>query len=311
MSAFDLTKIARLIEKKGEKIIGLTVNELEAVRDGHIDLHPNIKDDKPLFKLSVVNNVVQPYRTPFEPKSGVFQPSQRVLKPRKAKVDIQIDPEAVQEKWLKKITTPGFEPRQLPYEEFFMAELVKKISTELNDITLFNGEFDAAGDEPSDVCDGFKKIIDDAITASELSNVVNTGAITVSNAVAKLKQIWKSLPSAWKRVETLMFVSYATAENYEENYATTRGAAPYNQSFEKAILEGSNGKCRIVRCGWLGDSGKVILAPFGNLVAGTDLLSDINRITTEVNHRYLDVMIEFTMGFQIADMDAIWVNDQD
>jgi hypothetical protein len=310
MSAFDLSKISRYIEDNNKKIIGLTLNGLEAVTEGHVELQPNIKDDKPLFKLAIVNNVVQPYRTAFEPKVGVFQPSERVLTPRPAKVDLRIDPQLVQDKWLKKITTPGFNPRELPFEAFFMAELVKKTQTEINDTTMFSGVYNPAGTGPVDVANGFQKIIADAITAGQLTNVIATGAITSANSLTKLKQIYKALPAAWKKVKVLMFCSYAQGENYDENYAATRQAAPYNQAYEKTILEGSNGNCTIVRCGWLGNSNRIIVQPYGNMVAGTDLLSDFNRITVDLDHRFLDVMIEFKIGFQISDTEAIWVNDQ-
>ena len=90
--AFDLSKVSKYLEKNSNQIIGMTLNSLDGVEQKHVTLYQNIKDEKELHKLKAVANVVQPYRVAFEPKNNVFQPSHRNLKPRRAKVDIQIDP---------------------------------------------------------------------------------------------------------------------------------------------------------------------------------------------------------------------------
>lgn len=308
--AFDLSKVTKYVESNSTKIITMALNSLDGIEKGQIGLYSNLKEDKPLHKLKLNGTVVQPYRVAFEPKNNLFQPSERMLSPKPAKVDIQIDPGQVQDEWLILVSKPGFDPRELPLEKFFMAELVRKIKQELNDITTYSGVYNAAGTGPVDVCNGFGKIIADAITAGDLTNVIATGAITSSNALAKFKQMWKALPTAWKGVPMKLLASYTNIENYDENYADTRGSSSYVKQFEQSILEASNGKCTLERASWIGTSGRTILTPEGNLFAGTDLLADINKITVQPSHRLLDVMIEFKICFQIADTDAIWTNDQ-
>jgi hypothetical protein len=227
------------------------------------------------------------------------------------KVDLVINPLEFRDTWLIKAMKAGVNAYDLPYEAFFMQQLALKLATEINHQSVFAGILNAAGNTTTDMATGFGKLIADEILASNLDNVVVTGAITAANAVAKLEAIAKALPPAYRKPDVMMkmYVSYAVHDFYLENYRATHGALNYNNGYIKNTLDGFE-NIEIVKAGWLNSSQRVILTPMENLVMGTDLLSDTNKIDIIPDIRALKMALQFVLCYQIADLESIWVSDQ-
>lgn len=168
------------------------------------------------------------------------------------------------------------------------------------------------------IFDGPGTIIASAITASDLTPI-STGAITSSNAVAQLKAMWRSAPVAHRNRGMKMFVSYDVFENYITDHNTkfgTGNSVSGNDLNEVnkhggVFLKESNRKCLIKPATWMGSSGRVIMSLDNNLIVGTDALSDFNGIGKKVEtlHGY-NTIAKYMLGFQIQDLEALYVNDQ-
>src|SRR5699024_10554417 len=118
--------------------------------------------------------------------------------------------------------------------------------------------------DPVDVNDGFLTIVAAEITALNLTPIV-TGAIDATNAVTKLKTMYRAIPTGYRRRNVKMYLSHDTYDAYCDNYQSIHGALPYNTKFEKLTLEGSGGKCELVPLSSMGDSGRVIISPMENM----------------------------------------------
>lgn len=168
------------------------------------------------------------------------------------------------------------------------------------------------------IFDGPGTIIASEITGSNITPI-STGAITNSNAVAQLKAMWRSAPVAHRNRGMIQFVSYNTFENYITDHNTRFGTgnAVSGNDLEEVnkyggvFLKESNRKCLIKPVTWMGTSGRVIQTFKDNLIVGMDQLSDTNKIgkTVETLHGYNSV-VKFMLGFQIQDLECLYVNDQ-
>lgn len=164
------------------------------------------------------------------------------------------------------------------------------------------------------VCDGPGTLIAKAITDGDLAPVV-TGAITSVNAVAKLRLVYAEAPVALRKKAMVMWVSYDVFDKYKDDYVTRYGEgnsiASGVMDTEKLFLFGSSRRCEIRPCTWMGDSQRIILTIADNFLMGTNQLSDMNSIgkTVDTLHGF-KAICKFLIGFQFADLEVLFVNDQ-
>ena len=191
----------------------------------------------------------------------------------------------------------------MPFEEFILDYLAGKVADELQMNTIWKGIYNAGGSTPVAIAHGFEKIIEDSITAGgafdvPAAQVTDVGVITASNAYDQALAVARKMPDALRQVESKMFMSWQTSDYYNDDYAGTIGANPYNSSFNKVSIHGTNAE--IVRTSGM-TNGKFLNTPMDNLYVGMDLESDINQINFQQNRRGIDVMIDFSIGMQVAD----------
>jgi hypothetical protein len=215
----------------------------------------------------------------------------------------------------------GSDPRNMvPFEQWLTREIAKNVASSVERI-IWNGTYNAAatpanGTDTLQVNDGFLKKVADAITATTITPVV-TGAITSSNAVAKLEAVWSALPNQLKKPGCKMYMSQSVYEFYNLNYRTLYGGVNYtdNTGFVKRFLELSGGYCQMIPIPAMGASQRVILDPVGLMHIGTDLESDFTRILTQENYRAMSLMVDAKIGVELVaeklgTVEYLVVNDQ-
>lgn len=160
--------------------------------------------------------------------------------------------------------------------------------------------------------DGPLTIIKKEITAGAHTNVVATGSITDSNALTKIEQIYNFMAVPHRNAGGVVWVSpidYACVLNhYRSMYPTHVN----NNNGDDTIYVFQGGKKWPIRMAtWLGTSRRVIFdVQNSNLIAGTNLatLPGVTK-TVETLHGY-DAVSKFLIGFQIADLEVLYTNDQ-
>lgn len=159
--------------------------------------------------------------------------------------------------------------------------------------------------------DGPAKIIADAITASQISPVI-TGAISTSNAGDRIQTMYDTMTVAHRNAGGHVKFSWDVYQKYLE---WEKAEFPYvnNQSMGDGIkyVYGSAKKWVIKPCTWMGTSQRIVFdVKNENLVVGTNLVNTPGVTNTVPKlHGYLSVA-KWLLGFQIADLEALYVNDQ-
>lgn len=172
------------------------------------------------------------------------------------------------------------------------------------------------------VVPGLKKVIEDEIIAGNLAEITIGVIDNATNyAHESILSMFRAADVSYKKSGIITHCSYTDWELLLDDLKTQ---FQYTVTDISRIMQNgmlplplTEGKCFVKPATWLGSSRRLINEPLStiagkgaNLHIGTDLMSDLNQIATKENLWTLEAGIKAVLGFQIADLDAIWVNDQ-
>jgi len=161
------------------------------------------------------------------------------------------------------------------------------------------------------ICVGFGKIIADAITNGDIlpSQIASTGAIDSANAYAQYISVWRKLPEVVRTKGGTILSSVTSYECLLDDYENK-----VSKNFEVVdgitYLAKTDRKAKILPVNWLSGKGRVIGTADGNFWMGTDQTSDMNALKVIEKMYQLQIGLTFMLGFQIADLEVLAVNDQ-
>lgn len=294
------------------------------VRDLYIGLktddwtvYDGVKDELPLPKLSIGELVVPGDNVNFTPKTNVIGLGARILKTRNWKVDLLIDPAALEKTWLGYVNALGSRSEAIPLEQFVIEDLIKRIQKDIRTRALYRGVYNAGGTASIDIVNGLLKLVTDEIAASNITPIA-TGAVTSANVVDKLLQVHDGLGQEYKDEMTVMPVNSTIFDWYSRKFSPIlntnligAGGAPVQNGLINEIrLEGTN--CMIKREVGLGTSQRLIITPAGNRVLGIDSMDDFTNFEFQRFNRTIKVLVDGKIGvnFNQVDNGALAVNDQ-
>lgn len=161
------------------------------------------------------------------------------------------------------------------------------------------------------LCVGFGKIIADEIAGGKLTPVA-TGAVDATNAYDKFTKLFRSHAEPVKLGNYGKVITYCSMTDYEcllDDYENK-----IKKNFEEVdgvVYLAKTNKVNIIKpVSFLSTNRRLISTLAGNLVAGTDELSDMNVIKVKEQMYHLDAGLAFMLGFQIADLEPLRVSDQ-
>lgn len=159
-------------------------------------------------------------------------------------------------------------------------------------------------------CTGIGTIIADEVAATSLP-VTNTGAITASNALDKVELIVDSMTVAHRKKGGVIRVSPLVYAHYlKQEKAVFPTALTQDMGDGKKYVYGQNKKWEIREASWMGISERIIATQFDNLVAGTNLTANPGLTkTVQTLHGYKSVA-KWLIGFEIADLECLYVNER-
>lgn len=161
------------------------------------------------------------------------------------------------------------------------------------------------------ICDGPGTIIAREITAGNLTPIV-TGAITDANALDKIELMYTGMTVAHQNAGGVVFVGPDVYRKYLNQERTKYGNTVSSPDFGdgKKYIYGTGKKWEIRQCSWMGSSQRIIMTQFENTQVGTNL-ADTPGITKSVEVLHgTDSVSKFLLGFQFADLENLYVNDQ-
>jgi len=163
------------------------------------------------------------------------------------------------------------------------------------------------------VCIGLGKIITDELADADVDfDPVATGAVDSTNAYDKFTKLFRAHAEPVKMGKVGQVITYCSITDYEhllDDYENK-----IKKQFEEIdgiIYLAKTNRLNVIKpVSWLNGSRRLISTVAGNLVAGTDQLSDMNVIKTKEEMYHIDAGITFMLGFQIRDLEVLKVGDQ-
>lgn len=303
----DVTSISTNLVKFGGSIMKKRVTKAKFTAD--FEVLRKVKQPVALTRLHTTGGP-RPYRAQRDQSGNGMKFTDRKLTVLQSKWDMDdFDPEVYRNTYLAAVEDGRLDPNKIPFYQYIAEKISEDYMSKINDQVVLNGEYDAAGTTTADIATGVGTIIADEITGGGLTPIT-TGAITSANAVSKLELIHNALP-AWMKEEdggATIFVSYDVLQKYKENYRSTYGFTFKPNEVGEYVIDGTTTK--IVARSWMGSSQRLICVPTNkkNLYFGCDTDGIEFYVTPDLN--ILKVRVMFPLGFQIADLEAIFVNDQ-
>jgi hypothetical protein len=259
----------------------------------------------------IINDIVRRYSSTFSAPNDTALLGQREIEVGHGKMEFEIVPTDFETTWMGRFRQKGQDPNDLPFEsQIFAKYLAKRIQEQ--EIAIWTGVKKTVGttanDPLTDLFDGFiAKIKGDAA----LLNPTVSGAITASNGVAIVEQMFESLGSQYQ-VEgagTTLYVSPADDHLIGRNYRELYGK--YNDTSNDGKKSWGIPGLDIAICPGL-PKNKLLMTQKENMFYGYDGADDINTLKFFDQIWSIQVGGSFKMGtqtgFNRAEMMA--VNDQ-
>lgn len=298
MPAPDLSAITSGFFELGGPVMGKKVTEWNLGSLGY-EVRTNVTTPQVLSKM-FATGAVRPYAEGDNFGTGV-KFSDRKLTVNQTKMDYTFNPEEARNKYLAKV----IDPNSLAFVPYAVEQVAKEYLDQIMSTALYGGTYNSAGTTTVATMDGLGKIIADEITATNLVPVT-TGAITNTNAVSKIDLVAKAVPFWMRQKGFIVKVSYATFDKYAEDYRTK-----YGFQYTPSVTGGyriDNVNATMIASPEMGTSSRIICTVQDNLVFGTDI-NEIGFYPTP-HLDLLQIRNKMPVGLQIADLEAIVVNEQ-
>jgi len=314
VTSVDITALEAALGAYTRKDKGILVRRMllgmEGISD-RMDVWDDVKDEAPLPSLTVTELIKPADAENFTPTPNGVVFDARMLKVRPWKVDLQIIPQNLYRSWLGKHVKQGSDIYDVPFEQFIMEEIIKRVQNDLRMRALFNGVYNGSGTAAVDVMTGVHRLIADEITAGEI-NPVATGVITKTTTIDAVEATHDGLSEDYKNTTTQAMVGPTLFAWYVRDYRLRYGGNMdyLGMAKDSVYIDGTN--CILKKEPGMGTSQRIIVCTPDNLTYGVDSLSDENNIVIEKEKRALNIMVDAKSGVDFKEVhgDALAVNDQ-
>jgi hypothetical protein len=280
-------------------------------------IHQGLKGEHVVTESIVSSNLARRHRTDFDAVTAF------TLKPEKLitvlnKVDFKIAPQDYEKSYAGAWRQRGQNPEDWPLAAFCLEQVIEALQQEY-EVAVWQGDeaaVPAAGDFLRQTFDGYLKQIADAITATDLTPVA-TGALSSANIIAKLRDMYALVPTAYKERGFDIYMSYGLFDTFRMAYKDAYKVDPAyveiaNSTYQGIRYELGNGNATIIPVPGMGTSGRVIMTHRSNLHIGIDDPGDTTMFNMEQEVRELKFWMDFRMGAKMTGLrDGVTVvNDQ-
>lgn len=187
--------------------------------------------------------------------------------------------------------------------------IARNIARSLN-ASLWSATRNSSGTTTATLFNGYDTITATEITGGGIATAKHNlyefdAALTASNAVTKLKAMYRAASPELRSQETVMFVSQDILDLYNDHYETLHAATPYNERFEQTMLEGSNNRCALVALSSKASSPYVHLTTKENMLIGCDQMSDMETVeVARFNAFTLNFIVKMFFGVNFETLDS-------
>ena len=232
---------------------------------------------------------------------GTNQITQRLLKPKYLKVNMEWCDKNFLDKYTAHMVQIAAGTKTLPYEQEFTDDIVKGINEKMEKLVW-------QGSSSSAVTGEFAGILE--ILNAESGSTVNVTAATGTSAYQFVKDVYMGIPEEVIN-DSVIFVSDAVFRELIQDMVTANlYHYSANNDHEEFYLPGTS--TRVIRVSGLNGTANYDYAIAGqlkNFVYGTDLVGDENKIEFwySQDNRTFRLAVEWVAGTQVAFPDEIVV----
>jgi hypothetical protein len=202
---------------------------------------------------------------------------------------------------------PGSYNTEIPFEQLFAENKKDQIMALVEDL-VWKGDTDGSGNLA--LCDGFYKLFDAGITASNARYGTYSNSGLASTIVDKVDEaIGKIDPNIIDVDDLVLIMSYADYRTYakalrDANLFHYTGAENQGMEFSQ-IHPGTN--VRVMATRGANGANRWVLTPASNLVIGTDLMSDAEdfRIFYSQDNDEVRFLAKWKQGVQVAYLEHV------
>lgn len=323
-------------------VVDISTLQESAIRyDSDLKMLPITTLSEELGKLGIAlipNVQYKDIRTYFERSGGIMAPysagtlnNSNLGKAIEAVLEVQDAYASVKDN-IRSYKTTKIGPDQLlgkntskvhPWQKTMLWAIVSTFGEDLGDC-LFGGTRNASGTTPKDLFNGFDTLLTTQVSAGNITvgkgNKYATGAITApsdatdTDAFDQLRALYASAHPAMKRVNTIMMVNYDVHEAFQQAHFNKFKYAPKVDEYERTVLEGTGGKCKIVPSSFMGTGDRVILTIPGNFDFGMDSMKDQQFVQVRAPYEdpnYVQFWIQGSYGVRINSINkkTLIIND--
>ncbi len=239
-------------------------------------------------------------------KIGTIVP--RTLTVRPIVYELSDEPERLRRTFLTEVRGKVENPEA--FYRWLINWCIAKASEELYDV-LTDAAYDAAtaGTHINKAFDGLETIIAAEIVSTAISaangNYYDPGtAYTSANIGDLLLAQWRTMPATFRKKGGDCHISFDMGDMYDDWYKGEHDAPPMVDTAGQMFLDGTNGKCRIIRHSNISNQ-RVIMTRKENIVYGTDKLSDMSSLNAFIsgNPYLFTATMKYVFGIQIVTLD--------
>ncbi len=175
-----------------------------------------------------------------------------------------------------------------PWNVTMLTSIVRTFGEDLIDV-LFSGVRDTADQTPQGAFNGFDTLLEAFITASEITTAIGNMKNTFdggylafagpansddTEVADRLLAFWRAAHPSLKAVNTHLLIPSDIGDMYDDSYFNKYKTKPIVDEFNRSVLHGTGGKCKLIRSNAMGTGQRIILTVPGNLDFGMDTLGD-------------------------------------
>lgn len=220
--------------------------------------------------------------------------------------------DAIVDSWVNYLSKEGVNRAEWPLTRYIIEMEIIPILTEEMNTAMCRGSYVApttgtAGNS-IDSMDGLLTIITREIDDLERIVPIATGAITSSNALAKVELFADSIDPLVSDKGGIILCSNTVARYYKTNYRATFGLTNDQAAKNNVMLDNYN--IRLVPINGFGTSQRLVFVTQGNLIHLYDQIISPSSFKVEENRRVVDIMADWHCAIGFNSIQGVFANDQ-
>ncbi len=275
-----------------------------------------IKTDDTIYRLSqlIMGDLVQSFQQGWTPKSDIaFEPNE--LRLYHMKVDLEIDPDAIEDSWLGFLASENVSRKEWPLIKFLIEHPEQGIISKINDNMELKeygkGVYEAPGAGTAGITgksmNGVKHLLTEGVN-NETINSIDIQALNKDTIFDQVEAFVDGISQIYQNVKMNIFMSPYWAKMYHRD---KRGQGFYQIASDAQV--GNNidfSPQYVVGTPALNGEGIIFATPRVNLIHLTKKAANKTRIKLEESKRTVALLADWWEGLGFGMDAAVWTNIQ-